>query len=270
MSVEFVINPYAVAPSTAEALPLTNPRRANEPPQPIRGIVDANAGAYSEIEKGWIQEYWALLYLGGVLTRLDQLCMPLRGAAESAINWVPDGIAPTITGATFTPGVGFVCDGVDDFINTNVNPTVGSKYALNDGLLAIQMLSDGLVAGGYAMASDAGSPVATVRPKSSGTNLSFNINAAAGSVAYAGPFTGLWLAQRTANNSQILYRDGAQLLSSSGASTAVPTGNFVIGKQNANFHAVKARSWAVGKSLSAEQRALYQQVLADCTARFGS
>ena len=269
MSVVFTINPYA-GPSTAEPLSLANIRRAHEPPQAIRGILDANPGAYSEVEKGWIQEYWAELYQGGVLTREDQLCMPLRGPVESAFNWVPDGIAPTITGAIFVPGVGFVCDGVDDVINTNINPTVGSKYSLNDGLLAIQMVADSLVAGGYAMASDAGSPVATIRPKSSGTNLSFSINAAAGSVASAAPFTGLWLAQRTAHSSQILYRDGAQLLASSGASTAVPTGNFVIGKQNANFHAFKARSWAVGKSLSAEQRALYQQVLADCTARFGS
>lgn len=271
----FTVRPGVTAPVTAADVPLTNIRPSMEPVGPIKTIMDALTGTYDVYERARIAQTWFDLYDLGIFEKADVLTLYGRTQNDCLINWA-EGPVQALTGGAYSASYGIALDGVDDWIDTGVNPTdAGWRYSLNSAAIGLHIPDASTLANqGYTLGRlTSGTPNAYFRTKANslGTQTGFAVNGAAITVSYSGPFDGVWLGNRLDNDSVRLMRNGA-LVTSSDANTAsaLPNGNLVIGRQSTSFGPVRTAGWYVGAGFTTDQEAGLTQILTEHFERFAA
>lgn len=145
----------------------------------------------------------------------------------------------TLTGAAYVDGVGIVTDGVDDYINTNMNPaTAGGNFTQNAASFGYWVRGSHHVSVGTPMGqfSTNGSTL-NGRSSVSGTNnTSYRINQTSATLQGATPVTdhvGLTSCNRTNSTTTEMYKNGVSITGGTDqTSTALTSVTFKFGTAN--------------------------------------
>lgn len=193
----------------------------------------------------------------GVWSKLDCLYLLAAADAQAAlINWkTPGTFNLTLADApTFTTDRGYTGDGVNDSLATGFVPS-GGMYAQDSAHIGAWVLNDITSASAYAIGETSGStPNAYIRPRSTATEAVWTVNNAT-AVTTAGVTTsaGHTMINRSASDAQQIYKDGAELGTSTGASTGLPTTAIHLLRGFSVFSAHQIAAAHIGGSLSATE-----------------
>jgi hypothetical protein len=211
-----------------------------------------------------IDTFIRALVAAGVWDLLDVLHVYAAHTEQAALlNWVDPGtFDATHNGATFAADEGFTGDGVNDFINTNFNPTAAAgNFSLNSAHLSVRSLTD-VAAGDTYLAGGNETTNPRLRPNTNGTNWGVGINTTVELTAtLPAPETTAhhYLGNRSGATAQQAYLDGAEAANNSEAASVLPNVTLAILGLGAagGWGAYKVASFSAGASLSAGLVAAY-------------
>jgi hypothetical protein len=211
---------------------------------------------------------WAKLDALWLLAAHDEQAGKLNAVTPASFTITTGGGAPS-----FTTDRGFTTDGVDDYLNTNLNvSTQATKFLQNSAAHGVWVRSTGQHANSGWGEFD-GTDGAMINPRNPSNGMFFRTNQGA-SVSQASGTTassaGFWAGNRSASNATQAYKNGAALTITN-ATTASTTKNSLtmkIGTANAStYAALEASAAFVGGSLTAaEHLDLYNALAAYMTA----
>jgi hypothetical protein len=199
------------------------------------------------------------LKAAGFWTRLDALYMFAAHDGQAALlNWIANQYNATSSGAAFTADAGYATDGAATYLDTNFNASTASapNYTQNSAMFGIRMNDVGQAGatGSIGGAYD-GTNGSNLNPRNASNTLQArcNNNSSVASVANTttnGYFTGRRLAA-SGTNAIRFDREGANLVTSNLASTALPNLTFRVGGySSANFRAGTFSSALLGQGFS--------------------
>lgn len=258
---EFTIRRGVVAAPGAATNPLTNIRPVMQPVGPIKAIFDRLTGTYTDLEKTYMAQAWFDLYDGGVLAKLDQLCMPGRTLNDILIPWkTVKGIQPVNTGGALgSGGLGIsLVSGESDFIGTGIVPSVGGfNYALNSASMGVKLTASPAFSGFVFGPNQSSGPCRMQRSSSPGANMTGFINSADAIQGAVGASLGVIGMNRTGASAAEMILDGVTVVAeASNASVAVPTGELMIGRLSGTYSTLSACGWWVGAGLTDTEKKL--------------
>lgn len=258
----FTVAVGQTAPAGAEVNPLTNIRPRVPPAGRVKTqLIDRLTGAYSAIHTARNARTFFALVDSGILSKLDGLYIRGANQADSLLNWVNGRPAATNVGATFTAGLGFSLDGVDDYLDLNMSAnrfttTSASVFALAQSFAPVSSTPlIGRLTGGdymrlYPYLFGAGEAGANGRLNSA-TSTSIN--------PYIGPLSGLWGIGRLEGD-QILTHDGDLLAQSAVAAVAMPS-SITVGRNATVYGQAVVSAFGYGGYLAPADLAALRTIL---------
>ncbi len=213
------------------------------------------------------------LKTAGVWTKLD--CLYVLAAADSQaalVNWKnPGTFNLTAAGSpTFSADDGYTGDASSASLATGFTPsTAGGSYTQDSAHIGAWVLNDITSTSAYSIAHISGStPQAIMRPRSTATQAVWTVNnATAVTTATVTTSAGHTMANRSAADAQQIYKDGAELGTSVGASTGLPTSAIHLLRGFSSFSAHQVAAAHIGGSLGADEVGdLYDALSAYLTA----
>jgi hypothetical protein len=153
-------------------------------------------------------------------------------ASEAQVNWINPGTfnCSNISDTAFTSLEGFKGDGVDDYLNTNYNPsTEATHYTLNAASFGLYLMTDEAAGNYVAMGATAGNDAILLRPRI--TNSAYiHMNSSTAKYDNTVEDTlGLFAVVRTGANDVAVYKDASLIMSYANyTSTAVPNDDMQI------------------------------------------
>jgi hypothetical protein len=209
----------------------------------------ARAGSLDATHIAAYNNFICGLVADGVWPALDALyVLGTQNTTAASLNLVSSSFPLTVNGSpNFLANDGYL--GVDGsatvYINTGYNPsTAGGHYTLNSASIGIWVLNNAVSAHGGFGATQ-GTNYANITPRYSDGFAYGTVNSSAGAVVASSDSTGLWVTSRTSSGGTGalgLYRNGASVATSTGASTSIP--NFNIYLLNTNFAGTAANEGA--------------------------
>lgn len=251
----FEIVPGVAAPAGSPVNPLTDIKFAGTVPPEFSNFFSALTGGYTGFREQRYAETWYRLREAGLHEKLDGLCILGLTEADSLADWVGGAAATNVNGSTFDPSTGFTTNGVDQYIQSNVNLLAAANYSQNDCSFGL-FVADATPIGSndYLVGMDiSGSFDVVLRGLTSGNTVTSYIQSIEDLSESHSEQTGLWVASREASTQATLYRDGSQVVQGATASSAVRDGNLVIGRQSSSYGSANAAAWFVGAGLNAAE-----------------
>lgn len=198
---------------------------------------------YSALKYGNIYGVNSLQYLDA-LVRFDE-----ANEQEALLNYIAGSPAPTKIGApTFTAGVGYSTDGVDDQIDTNFNPsTAGGHFARDNALFGVRSNKVGTTSASIAGFYN-GTDGVSLASRNATNNSAVRMNQAASTSGSTNTDGSGWLiGTRTGSSAGALYLRGTQVATIATASTAIANGTLRLGGINGtSFAAHDFGGYAIG------------------------
>jgi hypothetical protein len=197
-------------------------------------------------------------------TTLLRLYVHSAGSDQAGrVNWIAPGTdtLSKVNAPTFTAYRGFAGNGSNAVLNSVFAPSVdgGTIYTLNDACMFFWSRSDIDESKGVCGTRVTGS--ARLHPRQSGSAF-YELNGAGFINVANTDGSGFFMVQRRASNDVRLWRNGVQLLSSTSASTALPSSVFKVLSDGLSFCAREASIFGCGAGLVGNELALYNAFLA--------
>ncbi len=217
--------------------------------------------------KGQINALIVALKTAGVWAKLDALHVLAAADAQAARqNWIQDLYnATAVSSPTFTADRGYASDGASSYVDTNFNPaTAGSPKFVQNSAYAALWSRTSAPSASPGLWFD-GSDGVTINPRTAGNLMTWRINQGSADTtpAVVTDGAGLYSANRSGAATTRASRNGAQLATSTTASTAVNSNSLCYGRISAaTFVAFNFAAGVIGGSLTpTEDLALYNALL---------
>lgn len=246
---------------------------------PIWGDFDVAASAYfaelagaggtlsSGLKEGYNNFFRSLRAISPDLSNFNRVFVYAGGNQITAnIDLINLEVGGTTLTPTWTAGKGYTTNGVDNDVDTMYDPTNSTPATLQDSVFIATYVN----ALGASNASGVGTPAGTfpqmemVCPYTDGDfHAQINDSGFGGTPAAVGAVTGLFIADRTGPMTVVLNRDGTDLVTSTDASTGVPSGHTIrLGAANPVESQSRYAFFATGPALDTNRGAFSTAVIA--------
>jgi len=153
-------------------------------------------------------------------------------ASEAQVNWINPGTfnCTNISDTAFTSLEGFKGDGVNDYLNTNYNPsTEATHYTLDAASFGIYLVTDESDGNYASMGAVAGNDAILLRPRIGGATYVHMNSSTARYDNTVGNTLGMFVVTRTSLTVVSLYKDASLIMNSINyTSTALPNDDMQI------------------------------------------
>lgn len=182
---------------------------------------------------------------------------------------LPPSSAVPVNAPTFTPGVGFTFDGVNQHLDSNYNPSVnGVNYQLDDAQIGVFITRQNKNTNGDWFGALDGSDNARLRDQRSVPNIIGRINSQAAENFVVPPTNdnSLIIASRTASNISNLFINGTDAAQLASPSVSIPNLNLFIAALNnggapSAFKECQISTAITGASINFNHEAHYQNII---------
>ncbi|WP_303758338.1 hypothetical protein [Sphingobium yanoikuyae] len=286
MRVEVI--PGAVASTGAPSISVSLATPAVVAKGEIKGFLDRLTGTYDALQLAIIKDAWWTLKNAGMLeaTQSDMILMPMVNQADSLLNWVNNGLTPTLTGGAWAGGK-LSLDGIDDYLSL-FNPSSGTRaWALAsdhigidirtiaqenpagsaDGNIPLQrsVLGVGTTSGGnlyYIPYNGSSTPAGSAGMRN---NAASTASVTSGSSAARAVDT---LFNRIDASSVEAIFEGTLRQTVSQTAAAVPTNTIQIGRNGSEYSKLTIGAVTAGAKLSTAQKAARLRVIQNMRKKF--